>query len=70
MKKQRPTHINVILRPKANDIAIEGVWNSDGSPSSDGKFSIDDAKGIYAYMVTKVKAVSYTHLTLPTKRIV
>lgn len=55
MKKQRPTHINVILRPKAGDIAIEGVWNADGSPSSDGKFSVDDAKGIYAYMVTKGK---------------
>ena len=55
MKKQKPTHINIILRPKAGDIAIEGVWNSDGSPSSDGKFSVDDAKGIYAYMVLKGK---------------
>jgi hypothetical protein len=55
MKTQRPTHINVILRPKAQDIAIEGVFNADGSPSSDGKFSVDDAKGIYAYMVTKGK---------------
>jgi hypothetical protein len=55
MKKQRPTHINIILRPKAQDIAIEGVYNADGSPSSDGKFSVDDAAGIYAYMVKKGK---------------
>ena len=46
MKKQRPTHINIILRPKAQDIAIEGVYNADGSPSSDGKFSVDDAAGV------------------------
>jgi hypothetical protein len=55
MKKEKPTHVNVILRPKAGDIAIEGVWNADGTASSDGKFSVDDAKGIYAYMVLKGK---------------
>ena len=55
MKKLKPTHVNVILRPKAQDIAIEGTYGADGMPSSDGKFSVDDAKGIYAYMVTKGK---------------
>jgi len=55
MKKLKPTHVNVILRPKAQDIAIEGTYDANGMPSSDGKFSIDDAKGIYAYMVTKGK---------------
>ncbi len=60
MKKLRPTHINVILRPKAGDIAIEGTYNADGTPSSDGKFSVDDAKGIYAYMVKKGKELNKT----------
>jgi hypothetical protein len=55
MKKLKPTHVNVILRPKAQDIAIEGTYDANGMPSSDGKFSVDDAKGIYAYMVTKGK---------------
>ena len=55
MKKLKPTHVNVILRPKAQDIAIEGTYDANNMPSSDGKFSIDDAKAIYAYMVTKGK---------------
>lgn len=55
VKKLRPTHVNIILRPKAQDIAIEGVYDADGMPSSDGRFSVDDAKGIYNYMLTKAK---------------
>jgi len=57
-KKPRPTHVNIVLRPKAQDIAIEGVYNADGSPSSDGRFSVDDAKDIYAYMVKKGKELN------------
>jgi hypothetical protein len=37
-KQPRPTRVNVILRPKAQDIALEGA--------TDGKFAVEDAKDI------------------------
>ena len=58
MKKLKPTHVNVILRPKAQDIAIEGTYDANNMPSSDGKFSIDDGKAIYAYMLKKSKELN------------
>jgi hypothetical protein len=46
-KQPRPSRVNVILRPKAQDIALEG--------SADGKFDITDAKAIYDYMMLNAK---------------
>lgn len=48
-KQPRPTRVNVILRPKAQDIALEG--------SIDGKFDINDAKAIYDYMMLQSKKI-------------
>ncbi len=48
-KQPRPTRVNVILRPKAKDIALEGA--------TDGKFAVEDAKEIYDYMMLQSKKI-------------
>jgi hypothetical protein len=48
-KQPRPTRVNVILRPKAQDIALEGA--------TDGKFAVEDAKEIYDYMMLQSKKI-------------
>jgi hypothetical protein len=48
-KQPRPTRVNIILRPKAQDIALEG--------SIDGKFAVEDAKAIYDYMMLQSKKI-------------
>lgn len=68
MKKPRPTHINVIFRPKAKDIAIEGAYDGNNMPTTDGRFTVEQAKEIYDYMVLKAKEFKTTaHVWKPTK---
>lgn len=51
IKSPRPTHVRVIVAPKAGDLRLEGCSeNAEGTV-----FSVVDAKALYAFMLKKSK---------------
>ena len=60
---ERPTHVRVIVAPKAGYLKLEGC----AADASGTVFQVEQAKEVYAFMVKKGKEINFVEFTYRDK---